>query len=48
VIDGGKGVWGDIPMTPHAGLSKEKENGKIYPFKRLTCTRSIYDGKGLI
>lgn len=23
VIDGGKGVWGDIPMTPHAGLSKE-------------------------
>lgn len=23
VIDGGKGVWGDVPMTPHAGLSKE-------------------------
>lgn len=23
VIDGGKGFWGDIPMTPHAGLSKE-------------------------
>ncbi|WP_312195989.1 c-type cytochrome [Epilithonimonas vandammei] len=23
VIDGGKGVWGGIPMTPHAGLSKE-------------------------
>ncbi len=23
IIDGGKGVWGDIPMTPHAGLSKE-------------------------
>ena len=23
VIDGGKGVWGDIPMTPHAGMSKE-------------------------
>lgn len=23
VIDGGKGNWGDIPMTPHAGLSKE-------------------------
>ena len=22
-IDGGQGVWGDIPMTPHAGLSKE-------------------------
>ena len=23
VIDGGKGVWGEIPMTPHAGLSKD-------------------------
>ena len=23
IIDGGKGDWGDIPMTPHAGLSKE-------------------------
>lgn len=23
IIDGGKGVWGDIAMTPHAGLSKE-------------------------
>lgn len=23
IIDGSKGVWGDIPMTPHAGLSKE-------------------------
>lgn len=23
IIDGGKGVWGEIPMTPHAGLSKE-------------------------
>lgn len=23
VIDGGKGNWGEIPMTPHAGMSKE-------------------------
>lgn len=23
IIDGGKGVWGDIPMTPHAGMSKD-------------------------
>ena len=23
IIDGGKGVWGEIPMTPHAGMSKE-------------------------
>ena len=23
IIDGGKGVWGEVPMTPHAGLSKE-------------------------
>ncbi len=23
IIDGGKGNWGEIPMTPHAGLSKE-------------------------
>ena len=23
IIEGGKGVWGDIPMTPHTGLSKE-------------------------
>ena len=23
IIDGGKGVWGEIPMTAHAGMSKE-------------------------
>ncbi|SHK66233.1 c-type cytochrome [Epilithonimonas mollis] len=23
IIDGGKGVWGDVPMTAHAGMSKE-------------------------
>ncbi len=23
IIDGGKGVWGEIPMTPHSGMSKE-------------------------
>ncbi|WP_073180130.1 c-type cytochrome [Cruoricaptor ignavus] len=23
IIEGGQGHWGDIPMTPHAGLSKE-------------------------
>lgn len=23
IIDGGKGNWGEIPMTPHAGLSKD-------------------------
>jgi len=23
IIDGGKGNWGDIPMTPHSGMSKE-------------------------
>ncbi|KIA90213.1 c-type cytochrome [Kaistella jeonii] len=23
IIDGGKGVWGEIPMTPHAGMSPE-------------------------
>lgn len=23
VITGGKGVWGEIPMTPHASLSKD-------------------------
>lgn len=23
IINGGKGVWGEIPMTPHAGMSKE-------------------------
>lgn len=23
IIQGGKGVWGEIPMTPHAGMSKE-------------------------
>ena len=23
IIDGGKGNWGDIPMTPHQGLSKD-------------------------
>lgn len=24
IIDGGKGVWGEIPMTPHPNLSKEE------------------------
>ena len=23
IIEGGKGNWGEIPMTPHAGISKE-------------------------
>ena len=23
IINGGKGNWGEIPMTPHAGMSKE-------------------------
>ena len=23
IIEGGKGVWGEIPMTPHAGMSPE-------------------------
>ena len=23
IIEGGKGVWGEIPMTPHANLSKD-------------------------
>ena len=23
IIDGGKGVWGEIPMTPHPSLSKD-------------------------
>jgi len=27
IIEGGKGVWGDIPMTPHAGLSQD--NAKL-------------------
>ena len=27
IIEGGKGVWGEIPMTPHAGLSPE--NAKL-------------------
>ncbi|AZA76158.1 cytochrome C [Chryseobacterium sp. G0186] len=27
IIEGGKGNWGDIPMTPHDGLSKD--NAKL-------------------
>ncbi|WGQ12339.1 c-type cytochrome [Pedobacter gandavensis] len=23
IIEGGKGVWGEVPMTPHANLSKD-------------------------
>ncbi len=23
IIEGGKGVWGEVPMTPHPGLSEE-------------------------
>ena len=34
VIDGGKGVWGDIPMTPHAGLSKENAQKMVKYIKK--------------
>lgn len=27
IIDGGKGNWGEIPMTPHSGLSQD--NAKL-------------------
>ncbi|MDR2206594.1 MAG: cytochrome C [Flavobacteriaceae bacterium] len=27
IIDGGQGVWGEIPMAPHAGLSED--NAKL-------------------
>ncbi|WP_292009722.1 c-type cytochrome [Chryseobacterium sp.] len=27
IIEGGQGVWGEVPMTPHAGMSKE--NAKL-------------------
>jgi len=27
IIDGGKGNWGEIPMTPHSGMSKD--NAKL-------------------
>lgn len=27
IIEGGKGAWGDVPMTPHPGLSKD--NAKL-------------------
>lgn len=23
IIEGGKGVWGEIPMSPHTGMSKD-------------------------
>ena len=23
IIEGGKGVWGEVPMSPHSGMSKE-------------------------
>lgn len=29
IIDGGSGVWGSIPMTPHAGLSQEDAEGMV-------------------
>ena len=29
IIDGGKGNWGDIPMTPHTGMSKENTQKMI-------------------
>lgn len=29
IIDGGKGNWGDIPMTPHSGMSKENAQKMI-------------------
>lgn len=29
VIEGGKGVWGEIPMTPHASLSKDDAKSMV-------------------
>lgn len=29
VIQGGKGVWGEIPMTPHASLSKDDAKSMV-------------------
>ena len=29
IIEGGKGVWGEIPMTPHAGMSKENAKNMV-------------------
>ena len=29
VIAGGKGVWGEIPMTPHASLSKDDAKSMV-------------------
>lgn len=29
IIEGGKGVWGEIPMTPHASLSKDDAKSMV-------------------
>ncbi|HUH35575.1 MAG TPA: c-type cytochrome [Moheibacter sp.] len=29
ILDGGKGVWGEVPMTPHPGMSKEDARGMV-------------------
>lgn len=29
IITGGKGVWGEIPMTPHAALSKDDAKSMV-------------------
>ncbi|HPG12254.1 MAG TPA: cytochrome c class I, partial [Chitinophagaceae bacterium] len=29
IIAGGNGVWGDVFMTPHAGLSKEDAEAMV-------------------
>jgi len=29
IIEGGKGNWGDIPMTPHAEMSKENAKSMV-------------------
>ena len=35
IIDGGKGVWGEIPMTPHAGLSPDNAKLMVNIFFQL-------------
>lgn len=29
ILDGGKGVWGEVPMTPHPGMNKEDAKSMV-------------------
>ena len=49
IINGGSGVWGEIPMSAHAGMDKENaKNGEIYSHQKINnCTNCDFNRRQL-